>query len=378
MIKEFRLTKQDAQYLAAKYETPLHVVSLAKVEENYRFFQEHLPRVKIFYALKSNPFNPIAEKVNALGGCFDVASEGEIMQLHELGIPAAKMVYANPYKTPKGMAAAEAVGLRYVTLDSQSEVDKLAAQLKGASVLVRIRIDNPRALVDLNKKFGVAPDEALELLKYSRAKGLEPVGICFHVGSQSPSPEAHIRALKVSRELFDKAAACGIKLRLLDIGGGFPLSTADAHIDIGAFMGAINSKLEELFPDTELWAEPGRYICGTAVNLLTSVIGTSVRRGQPWYFLDDGIYNSFSSVIYEHWNYEFVTFKDEPPQFVTFAGPSCDSLDVLSRNKLSAKLAFGDIVMIPNCGAYSYALTTGFNGFARPQIIVWEDEKKGS
>lgn len=378
MIKEFRLTKQDAQYLAAKYETPLHVVSLAKVEENYRFFQEHLPRVKIFYALKSNPFNPIAEKVNALGGCFDVASEGEIMQLHELGIPAAKMVYANPYKTPKGMAAAEAVGLRYVTLDSQSEVDKLAAQLKGASVLVRIRIDNPRALVDLNKKFGVAPDEALELLKYSRTKGLEPAGICFHVGSQSPSPEAHIRALKVSRELFDKAADCGIKLRLLDIGGGFPLSTADAHIDIGAFMDAINSQIDEIFPDTEIWAEPGRYICGTAVNLLTSVIGTSVRRGQPWYFLDDGIYNSFSSVIYEHWNYEFVTFKDEPQQLVTFAGPSCDSLDVLSRSKLSEKLAFGDIVMIPNCGAYSYALTTGFNGFARPHIIVWDYEGQDS
>ena len=116
--------------------------------------------------------------------------------------------------------------------------------------------------------------------------------------------------MKICRRLFDEAKEAGFNLRILDIGGGFPIPTIDTDIDVKEMMQVINVNIEELFPDTEIWAEPGRYICGTAVNLITSVIGTQERNKQQWYFLDDGLYGSFSGVIFDHWDFELESFKD--------------------------------------------------------------------
>ena len=138
----------------------------------------------------------------------------------------------------------------------------------------------------------------------------------------------------------------------------------------------INQEVEALFPDTEIWAEPGRYICGTAVNLITSVIGTQERNKQQWYFLDDGLYGSFSGVIFDHWDFELESFKDGDKKPVTFAGPSCDSLDVLFRDKMSVDLNIGDLLLVPNCGAYTSASATVFNGFAKTPILSWKEVKQ--
>ena len=147
------------------------------------------------------------------------------------------------------------------------------------------------------------------------------------------------------------------------------------EIDRGEMLATIGKEVAALFPDTEIWAEPGRFICGTAVNLITRVIGVSERNGQPWYFLDDGLYGTFSGVIFDHWDYELIPFKDGFPIPSTFAGPSCDSLDIMFRDKPMPALVLGDVLLVPNCGAYSSASATVFNGFAKTEILVWEEIK---
>jgi ornithine decarboxylase len=372
-VKYFRLSQDAVKALADSYSTPLLVLSLEQIELNYNLLAENMPGVKIYYAVKANPDERIVRKLSSLGGYFDVASDGEMRMLNNLGIDAERLVYANPVKTASGLNVARETGVNKFTFDSESEIDKMAAAIPGSTVLLRIRVDNPRALVDLNKKFGAHPDEALDLLIKAHEAGLDVAGLCFHVGSQSTGNEAYLDALKICRELFDIANKRGLNLRILDIGGGFPIPTLTEEPDVAAMAAGIYKAVKQYFPHTEIWAEPGRYICGTAVNLITQVIGTKVRNNQQWYFLDDGLYGTFSGVIFDHWDFELETFKTGKRIQATFAGPSCDSLDIMFKDKPTVALEIGDLILVPNCGAYTSASATVFNGFAKTQTVVWEE-----
>ena len=369
----FRLDKESVTILAQEHGTPLLVLSLKQIERNYLFLREHLPVVKLYYAMKSNPQPQIVRRLADLGACFDVASDGEMQQLREMGIASDRMVYANPVKTAGGLAKASEVGVNTFTFDSETEIEKMAKAAPGSRVLLRIRVDNPDALVDLNQKFGAPAAEAVSLLRKAREQGLDAAGLCFHVGSQSRTAAPYLRAITLCRSLFDEAKAAGISLRLLDIGGGFPIQTAGEPIDIAGMCRLIQEALTANFPNTEIWAEPGRSLCGTAVNLITRVIGSQVRNGQQWYFLDEGVYGSFSGVVFDHWDYELETFKTGKKITATFAGPSCDSIDVMYRERLTPPLAIDDLLLVPACGAYTSASATVFNGFAKAKFVIWEE-----
>lgn len=374
--KYFRLNKEETKALAQEYGTPLLVLSLEQIEKNYRLLRTHLPRVKVFYAIKANPHRRILELMRDLGSNFDVASDGEIMELSSLGVDGSRMIYANPMKTVNGLRACRNAGVGKMTFDSAGEIDKMARECPGATVLLRIRIDNSSAHVDLNKKFGAAREQALELLLKARDAGLDAAGIAFHVGSQTTSADPYLYALDIAREIFEEAAAAGMQLRIMDIGGGFPIPEPKVRFNLQEMLNQINARLDEDFPGVEIWAEPGRFICGTAVNLITSVIGVTERGGQPWYFLDEGLYGTFSGVLFDQWDFKLISFKEGEQVAATFAGPSCDSLDIMFRGKMTVRQEEGDLILVPICGAYTSASATTFNGFSKANFVVWEDVKE--
>lgn len=374
--KYFRLNKEETEALAQEYGTPLLVLSLEQIEKNYRLLRTHLPRVKVFYAIKANPHRRILELMRDLGSNFDVASDGEIMELSSLGVDGSRMIYANPMKTLNGLRACRNAGVGKMTFDSAGEIDKMARECPGATVLLRIRIDNSSAHVDLNKKFGAAREQALELLLKARDAGLDAAGIAFHVGSQTTSADPYLYALDIAREIFEEAAAAGMQLRIMDIGGGFPIPEPKVRFNLQEMLNQINARLDEDFPGVEIWAEPGRFICGTAVNLITSVIGVTERGGQPWYFLDEGLYGTFSGVLFDQWDFKLISFKEGEQVAATFAGPSCDSLDIMFRGKMTVRQEEGDLILVPICGAYTSASATTFNGFSKANFVVWEDVKE--
>lgn len=374
--KYFRLNKEETEALAQEYGTPLLVLSLEQIEKNYRLLRTHLPRVKVFYAIKANPHRRILELMRDLGSNFDVASDGEIMELSSLGVDGSRMIYANPMKTVNGLRACRNAGVGKMTFDSAGEIDKMARECPGATVLLRIRIDNSSAHVDLNKKFGAAREQALELLLKARDAGLDAAGIAFHVGSQTTSADPYLYALDIAREIFEEAAAAGMQLRIMDIGGGVPIPEPKVRFNLQEMLNQINARLDEDFPGVEIWAEPGRFICGTAVNLITSVIGVTERGGQPWYFLDEGLYGTFSGVLFDQWDFKLISFKEGEQVAATFAGPSCDSLDIMFRGKMTVRQEEGDLILVPICGAYTSASATTFNGFSKANFVVWEDVKE--
>lgn len=372
--KVFKLERESVEKLAEKYGSPLLVLSLKQIEANYMCLKTYMPRARVFYAIKANPHPEILKTMIKLGSSFDVASDGEIRTLHDMGVEGERLIYANPVKTTGGLQACRECGVSKMTFDSASEIEKIRAICPDATVLLRLRIDNSSAHVDLNKKFGVAREHALDLMLKAKEAGLDMAGIAFHVGSQTVSADPYLHGLDIARELFEEAAAAGLKLRILDIGGGFPIPEPKVRFNLPEMLKQINARLDEDFPGIDVWAEPGRYICGTAVNLITSVIGVNERGGQPWYFLDEGLYGTFSGVIFDQWDFKLISFKEgEERVAATFAGPSCDSLDIMFRGKMTVPLEVGDLLLVPSCGAYTSASATTFNGFSKAQFVVWED-----
>lgn len=372
--KVFKLERESVEKLAEKYGSPLLVLSLKQIEANYMCLKTYMPRARVFYAIKANPHPEILKTMIKLGSSFDVASDGEIRTLHDMGVEGESLIYANPVKTTGGLQACRECGVSKMTFDSASEIEKIRAICPDATVLLRLRIDNSSAHVDLNKKFGAAREHALDLMLKAKEAGLDMAGIAFHVGSQTVSADPYLHGLDIARELFEEAAAAGLKLRILDIGGGFPIPEPKVRFNLPEMLKQINARLDEDFPGIDVWAEPGRYICGTAVNLITSVIGVNERGGQPWYFLDEGLYGTFSGVIFDQWDFKLISFKEgEERVAATFAGPSCDSLDIMFRGKMTVPLEVGDLLLVPSCGAYTSASATTFNGFSKAQFVVWED-----
>ncbi len=374
--KIFQIDKTDVERLAAEYGSPLLVLSLEQVKQNYELLKKYMPRVAVHYAIKANPHPEILRVMKEMGSCFDVASDGEIRTLHDMGVEGERLIYANPVKTGVGLRACNECGVHKMTFDSASEIAKIQTACPGTTVLLRLRIDNSSAHVDLNKKFGTARENALDLMLKAKEAGLDMAGIAFHVGSQTVSAEPYLHALDIARELFEEAKAAGLELRILDIGGGFPIPEPKVKFNLPEMLQQINARLDEDFPNIEIWSEPGRYICGTAVNLITSVIGVTERGGQPWYFLDEGLYGTFSGVIFDQWDFKLISFKEgEERVAATFAGPSCDSLDIMFRGRMTAPLDVGDLLLVPACGAYTSASATTFNGFSRARFVIWEDVK---
>lgn len=372
----FQLTQEAVTSLAERYGTPLLVLSLEQVEKNYDILREHIPQLKIHYAMKANPDLHILDLLINKGACFDVASDGEIRTLSQLGVSGDRMIYANPIKLDAGFAACRDAGVYRMTYDSESEIKKIAEHCPGATVLLRLRIDNAQAHVDLNKKFGCPRERALELMLKARDAGLDVAGVAFHVGSQTVAADPYFHAMDITKELMEEARKAGLTMRVLDIGGGFPIPETGVHYNLTALLDQVAARLREDFSDLEIWAEPGRYMCGTAVNLITRVIGENERNGQTWYFLDDGIYGTFSGVIFDQWDFKLISFKEGRKIPATFAGPSCDSLDIMFRGKMTEPLEVGDVLLVPVCGAYTSASATTFNGFRKARTVIWEEVRE--
>jgi ornithine decarboxylase len=258
-----------------------------------------------------------------------------------------------------------------MTFDSEYELNKIARYAPQAKVVVRVKVPNVGSVVELSLKFGADPADAVPLLLRAKKLGLEPTGISFHVGSQCLQGNNYLDALEITRMLLNEARARNLDLKLIDIGGGFPIRHFDTDPDWFAEIApALNLELSRLFPeDIRIIAEPGRAIVGPAGFLLLSVIGKSIRNNKHWYYLDDGVYGALSGTVFDHCKYQFQALKKGQTQLTTLAGPTCDSLDIISTAEELPELEIGDLLYARNIGAYSIAHATHFNGIPPAKTI---------
>lgn len=358
--------------LAKKHGTPLFVISRTLLLAQVARFRKLLPRVEPFYAVKANP-NPNVLKLLAGAGLgLDVASVPEIEWALAAGATPDRLIFANTMKSDAAIEFAAKQRVNLMTFDSEYELQKIVRHAPKARVLVRIKVPNVGSIVELSLKFGAEPADAVPLLLKAKRLGLLPVGVCFHVGSQCTHGSNYLEAFELTKIIVNDAARKGLPIELIDIGGGFPIRHFDSDDDWFAAMApALRMEMDRLFePNLRIIAEPGRALVGPSSFLLLSVIGKSIRNNKHWYFLDDGVYGALSGTIFDHCKYQFNVLRRGPTQLSTLAGPTCDSLDIISSDEELPELEPGDLVYAQNIGAYSIAHATNFNGIPPAKAIL--------
>jgi ornithine decarboxylase len=375
--------------LVKQHGTPLFVVDHAELRKNFTQFKKYLPRVQPYYAVKANPAREIVRTLYKAGSSFDVASMPEFDIVYEniKSLPAKqrqdfiwdKIIYANPIKAIKTLQELDQYK-PLVTYDNVEEIAKIKKFAPRAGLALRIKVPNTGAMVELSSKFGAHPGEAVDLILAAKKAGLGVEGLSFHVGSQTTNFQNFVQAIQLARSIFDESASRGVPLKLLDIGGGFP-APYDAQVKPFKELAAtLNSELDRLFPKTEILAEPGRYMVATACTLVASIIGKANRDGKLCYYIDDGVYHTFSGVIFDHCKYPIKALTRNlarnrkasggGTQLCAVFGPTCDALDTISlAEELPSNLDLGDLVYSPNIGAYSQASSTWFNGFPPAKVV---------
>jgi ornithine decarboxylase len=365
--------------LAGERGTPLFVVDHDELRRNYATFRRHLPRVQAYYAVKANPDPAIVRTLYRTGASFDVASIAEFLIVHEniKDLPPNqrqdfiwdKIIYANPIKTNEALAELDQYK-PLVTYDNFEEIKKVQKYAPRAGLALRIQVPNTGAMVELSSKFGAPSGQAVSLIEAAHEAGLIVEGLSFHVGSQTTNFENYVQALNLAAGIFTEAKHRGFPMKLLDIGGGFPAPYDSAVPRFEALARRINAELDRLFPPPiEILAEPGRFLVATAATAIAKVIGKARRNDKPCYYVDDGVYHTFSGILFDHCPYHLKAFKQGPTEISSVFGPTCDALDTISLAEELPDLELGDLVYSENIGAYSHASSTWFNGFPPAKVV---------
>ena len=365
--------------LASKHGTPLIVVDHKVLRENYAQFRKYLPRVQVYYAVKANSDPAIVQTFYDAGASFDVASMAEFLNVHEKiqDLPAKerqdyiwdRIIYANPIKAIETLESLDQYK-PLVTYDNYEEVIKIARHAPHSGLVLRLSVPNTGSMVELSSKFGALPGEAVDLMAFAQNNNLVVEGLSFHVGSQCTNPANYSQALHLAAGIFAEANSRGFNLKLLDIGGGFPAHYDDAIPPFRRLAKTINAELDRLFPPPiEILAEPGRFLVATAATSVSQIVGKAVRGGKLCYYINDGVYHTYSGVIFDHCQYRVRSFKKGPTQICSVFGPTCDALDTITLAAQLPDMEMGDLVYSENIGAYSHASSTSFNGFPPAKVV---------
>jgi ornithine decarboxylase len=366
--------------LAHEHGTPLFVVDHEMLRRNYAEFRRRLPRVQAYYAVKANPDAEIVKTFYEIGASFDVASFPEFLIVHEniKDLPAKqrqdfiwdKIIYANPIKDNETLKELDPYK-PLVTYDNLEEIKKIRKHAPHAGLALRLSVPNTGAMVELSSKFGAASGEAVKLIEAAHRAGLVVEGLSFHVGSQTTNFENYVQALHLAASVFKEAKECGHPLKLLDIGGGFPAPYDTSEKPFKVLAKKVNSELDRLFPKhIEILAEPGRFLVATAGTLIAKVIGKAQRDEKRCYYINDGVYHTFSGILFDHCQYHLKPLgKHGATEICSVFGPTCDALDTISLAEELPDLNLGDLVYSENIGAYSHASSTHFNGFPPAKVV---------
>jgi ornithine decarboxylase len=364
---------------ARRFDRPTLVLSREAVRYQYRALASGLGRAHIHYAVKANPQREVLQTLISEGSGFDAASRGEIELCLSLGAKPEQISFGNTIKRASDIVFAYENGITLFAADAEAELEKIAAHAPGVQVYIRLLVGATGADWPLSRKFGCTLPMALPLMAKAVELGLKPVGLSFHVGSQTRNASMWRDTLDQVAAVWRDAQAAGYGLSLINIGGGFP-ATYEYEVEApNAYAVQVMDMVNERFADaTYVMAEPGRGMVAEAGVIAAEVMLVSRKSDDDlhrWVYLDIGKFSGLAETMDEAIRYSFVTDRDhEDMAPCIVAGPSCDSADVLYEKRpvmLPVGLAAGDRIMIKSCGAYTTTYSSVcFNGFPPLDVLV--------
>jgi ornithine decarboxylase len=350
-----------------------YIVKMSVLKERIGIWKQLLPDIKPYYAIKCNPNPVVMGTMLEHDFGFDAASRDEIKMALDLGCKPDSLIYANPVKRINDLKFASNQGIKRTTVDSTWELEKFKHHDGGAiSPLLRLKIDNPNARVNLGTKYGATHHEYKKIIDYASNIGVNISGVSFHVGSDSKNPGIFEKAIWFSKEVHEYGKKKGHTMDMLDIGGGFTFGNIKQSSLV------LNKALREAYKGEKLQfiAEPGRYFVEDVFTFFTPVIGKRVREGALEYWVGDSLYGSFNSVIYDGQKPGFVPIcvkKGKGGGMVKsiIYGQTCDSFDIIEKKVELPEMEYGDFLMIENFGAYTVAGACDFNGLKMSKPVMF-------
>ena len=369
---DFEIVRQAARQ---KYTRPFLILDSAIVRQKTRRLRAAMPRVRAHYAVKANPDRRVLKALAQEGCGFEIASTAELDLLASLGVAPAGVFYSNPMRSREAIAYAAAKGVEWFAVDSVDELRRVHETRGDARIYLRIATPNIGSDWPLSGKFGAGAAETREIVATAAKLGADLAGVTFHVGSQCRNPENWRVGIEKARALFDAMAKAGLRPRLLDIGGGFPVRHVKPIPSIEVIGQVVNEALKAFPEDVQVIAEPGRYLTSDAGYFVCRVLGTTTRGGKRWMHWDAGLFGGVIETT-EGLKYRIRTERSGPDIPWHVAGPTCDSVDVILRDEpLPSDLQEGDFIYIRNAGAYTTAYASEFNGFPLPEVRVFESRR---
>ncbi|XP_054114383.2 antizyme inhibitor 2 isoform X3 [Callithrix jacchus] len=292
------------------------VADLGAIVRKHFYFLKCLPRVRPFYVVKCNSSPGVLKVLAQLGLGFSCANKAEMELVQHIGIPASKIIYANPCKQIAQIKYAAKRGIQLLSFDNEMELAKVVKSHPSAKMVLCIANDDSHSLNRLSLKFGVPLKSCRHLLESAKKSHVEVVGVSFHVGSGCPDPQAYAQSIADARLMFEMGTELGHRMHVLDLGGGFP-GTEGAKVRFEEIASVINSALDLYFPEgcgVDILAELGRYYVTSAFAVAVSITAKKeVLLDQPGreeengsapktfvYHLDEGVYGIFNSVLFDN------------------------------------------------------------------------------
>ena len=361
-----------------KPDYPVYCVRPESIKKSTKFFKDNFPG-KVLYAVKTNPNEKVIKQIIVNGITdFDVASLNEIKLIKKIK-PEANLYFMHTVKSKESISSAYFnYGVKNFALDNKDELRKILEatnQAKDLNLYVRIAISNEHAEIDLSRKFGASPSEALGLVRLCREYS-NKLGISFHVGSQCMHKISYSQGIQEIGNIIKKTK---IIPDVINIGGGFPSIYPDLNPEpISNYLDEIKRSIKKLnfqkLP--EIICEPGRAIVAESGSTIVKVV---LRKKQKLY-INDGTYGS----LFDAGVPNFVL----PTKMITngrilsrkltsfsFFGPTCDSLDYMKGPfLLPNNIKEGDYIELGQLGAYGLTFRTKFNGFYSNEIFELGDK----
>jgi ornithine decarboxylase len=364
--------------LATDPQMPVYCIYPHVYRESTRHFLDGFPG-RVLFAVKANNHPKVLAQLFSAGvRHFDCASLEEIKLVNEV-CPGSTMYFMNPVRLAGHARAAQMeYGVRHFVIDHHSGLAPLLNEIEVAQsvIFARMAVSHESALEDLSAKFGARPENIPALLTEISEAGAEPA-LAFNVGTGVTDPDAYAYAIGVAR---DALAKLSFKVRLLDIGGGFPRPYPGYRVPpLDEYFSRIKNAAQSLSlaDDGELLSEPGRALSAPGMSAVTRVL---LRKADRVY-LNDGMYGAFWELRFKgHLAYPSKVFRSGLPlvgemQSFRIFGPTCDSTDELpARVELPADINVGDHIEFGSIGAYSLSGRTNFNGFFSDNVVLISDE----
>ena len=392
------------------------LVSRAALKNQHALWNAHLPFVRPYFAVKSNPdphllrwmkqisvatgkdenkhWKPIGVALPRTSGAgktetypthevgygVDCASPAEMRLALASGFKSSDILYANTMKGAEDLKAAIGLGVGRTTVDSVEGVEQLHAERQGSDTeaIVRIAVDDTGSRSPFSVKFGAHRHEWRQVMDAISALKVRFGGVSFHVGSASGSTTAWSDAIRRCREFQQ---VCKIqRIPTLDIGGGFlPNGWHFAQVAQGivSALAEWRASNEASAPESVI-AEPGRFFSAPVETLIVPIMFKKESTDRVRYVLDDSVYGQFSGIVYDHAKPAWRLWNGRPRPTGTkqalFFGRTCDSLDLIATQDNAPQYKVGDRFVFPWMGAYTSASATRFNGFELPKRVYLERE----